>query len=612
MNNKKKLEHLIPIVILISLFLLPFLWSSQNLYNLGGDDSRLYFYTPSNWLKNIAFYSWSGYFGSHTPQQAYIPLNIFSIVLQYLFPFLNLQKMLYGLILSLGFLITFLTLKELLNTKEKASYYAAILGGLTYIFSPLVYYTQWAVPLGSILGVAGYPAIFFFFLKAIRQGKVKYLIYGSMISLVFSIAVSAVPWTFAFLIGMSIFLILYVILSKDQLRLIIKYGVIYVLLLISMNSLWFLPRFVSLISIQTHPQVSSALSTSFKVGSVHTVNAVAPYMNIFDTLLNLHSRGFLYQFGRQMAEIAKYTYRLTPLSIFLPIIIFFPLLLRKKKDNLNLRIWFSLVIAMLFLAYLQTVNIGRMGINLFNLFIRYLPGWVMFKNFYHKVPIAYVFFYSLTLGVSLYIISKSAFKESAKKAIFVIIFLVVILQALPFIRGKINNISRRPYTDTTRNVDIPPYYIEAVNTVDKLKEGKVLSLPLTFASWSFFSDKRNNGLYIGLSPILVFTGKNDFNGAFAFANGERFIPGLSSMVKEMMQNRDYESLGNLFVLFNLRYIFYNSEIYEDETLRKIGKHCMWGYNDFQTKDNIERLIREIPNKKIKKIGPISIYEISSK
>jgi len=608
MTNKEKYFILF---ILVFLLFIPFLWSSQNLYNLGGDDSRLYFYSPSDWMKNIALYSWFGYFSSYAPQQIFIPLNIFSIALQHLFPFLNLQKMLYGLILSLGFLITFLTLRELLSTKDKASYYyPAILGGLAYIFSPLVYYTQWVVPLSSILGIAGYPTIFFFFLKAIRQKKLKYLIYSSAISLIFSSALSSVPRAFAFLIGMLIFFATYCILFKSQLKLVIKYGIIYVLLFILVNFLWFLP-WVMLFLPPIHGQLSAALSVSGKEGAMFIIKSVAPMMNIFDTLLNLLSRNLIYDTRAAQMKIAGYTYGLTPLSIFLPIIIFLPPLLRKKKD-LNLKIWFSLAIPTIFLAYCQTVNVGKMGINLFNLFIRYLPGWAMFRNFNHKFPPAYVFFYSLTLGVSLYIISKSTFKKSVKRTVFVIIFLIVILQALPFIRGNVDNLPFHSDINVTKNVDIPPYYTDAIRTIDKLEEGKVLSLPLTFASWSFFKSQENNGMYTGLSPIFVFTGSNDFNGKYAFEDGERFIPGLTSVIREAIQNRNYEFLRKLFGLLNLRYIVYNSEIYENKNLKKVGEYIIWEYNDFQTKDNIKSLIKGISSEEIGKFGPMSIYELSSK
>lgn len=608
----KRRKYLV-LFIMVLLFLVPFLWSSQNLYNLGGDDSRFYFYSPIDWLKNIALYSWFGYFGSYHPQQAYLPLNIFSLVLKYLFPFLNLQKMLYGLILSFSFLTIFLILKELLKTKDRASYYAAILGGLTYIFSPLIYYTQWVVPLSLLIGIIGYPLIFFFFLRAIREQRIKYLAIGVLISLAFSVILSSVSFAYlaTFLMGISLFYLLYIVFFPGQLKLVIKYGLIYTLFVILINALWFLPEFFTFLQ-HASIKATSALSVSGREAAVHVVKTVAPSMNIFDTLINLLSRGIVYNFCWPQIKIAKYTYGLASLSIFLPIIIFLPLLLRKKEEGIPIfKFWFVLAIPTIFLAYLQTVNIGKIGINFFNLFMKYFPGWRALCNFYHKVPPTYVFFYSLTLGVSLYIISKRISRPIIQKGVFLIVLLVTILQALPFIRGAVNNLHLRPDIEATMNLEFPSYYSEALDTIKGLEEGKVLSLPLTFASWSFFADKRNNGLYLGLSPICVFTGRNDFNGAFAFDEGKRFIPGLTSLVKEKMENRDYEFLGKLFGLLNLRYIVYNSEIYEDKTVERAIKPYLWGVDDFQTKDNIESLIKEISDKKIGKFGPISIYKLSS-
>lgn len=608
-----KKEKSLLFLIMVFLFLIPFLWSPQNLYNLGGDDSRLYFYSPMDWLKNIASYSWFGYFGSYQPQQAYLPLNIFSLALKSLFPFLNLQKMLHGLILSFGFLMIFLVLKELLRTKDRASYYAAILGGLTYIFSPLIYYTQWMVPLASLVGIIGYPLIFFFFLKAVRAKRIKYLAIGALISLSFSIilASSSFPWLMVFLGGISLFYLLYTILFPGQLKLFIKYGLIYVFFIILINALWFLPESFSFLQ-QTHLSATSALSASVREAGVSSVEGLAPFMNIFDTLINLLSRGLVYNCDWPQVRIAGYTYGLTPLNIFLPLIIFLPLLLRKKEEDISIfKLWFALAIPTILLAYLQTVNIGKVGIDFFNLLMRYVPGWVGLRNFYHKVPPTYVFFYSLSLGVSLYIISKKISRPIIQKGVFSIVLLVIILQALPFIRGAINNLPFRIDIETTMNVELPSHYIETLDTMKGLKEGKVLSLPLTYASWSFFKSKGNNGMYIGISPILVFTGRNDFNGEFAFDVGTRSIPGLTSLVKETMQSRDYHLLGKLFGVLNLRYIVYNSEIYEDKSLKKIRQAYLWRGEDFQTKDNIESLIKAISDKRIGKFGPISIYELSS-
>ena len=609
-----KKEKFLLFLIITFLFLIPFLWSPQNLYNLGGDDSRLYFYSPIDWLKNIAFYSWFGYFGSYNPQHAYVPLNILSLALKCLFPFVNLQKMFHGLILSLGFLTIFLILKELLKTKDKTSYYAAILGGLTYIFSPLIYYTQWFVPVTSLVGIIGYPLIFFFFFKAVREKRIEYLVIGVLISLVFSIIISSLsfPWLAAFLMGISLFYLLYIIFFPGQLKLVIKYGLIYIFFIILINALWFLPESFSFVQ-QAQLSVTSALSVSGREAAALTVKAVAHSMNIFDTLLNLLSRGLVYNWNWPQVRIAGYTYGLTPLNIFLPLIIFLPPLLRKKeKDNSIFKFWFALAIPTILLAYLQTVNIWKVGINFFNLLIRHLFGWSALRNFYHKVPPTYVFFYSLTLGVSLYIISKRISRPIIQRGAFLIVLLVIILQAFPFIRGAINNLPFHLDIETTMNVELPSYYFEALGTIEGLEEGKVLSLPLTHASWSLYKSKEGNGMYIGLSPILVFTGRNDFNGKLAFDAGERFIPGLSSLVKEAMQSRDYEFLGKLFGLLSLRYIVYNSEIYEDKTLEKIRKLYLWGGDDIQTKDNIENLIKRISDKRIGEFGPVSIYELSSK
>ena len=78
--------------ILTFLFFLPFFWGSQETYHLGGDDSRLYLYSPEGWLKNIALWSWPPLSGValYGPQHAYLPFNLLGSSIKFLLPFLNL------------------------------------------------------------------------------------------------------------------------------------------------------------------------------------------------------------------------------------------------------------------------------------------------------------------------------------------------------------------------------------------------------------------------------------------------------------------------------------------------------------------------------------------
>ncbi len=602
----KKRKFFILLFIVISLFLIPQTWNKWDFYNLGGDDSRLYLYSPWHWLNNVAMHSWFYISGLafYNPQQAAIPFSLLMSIIKNIFPFLNIQKLLWGLTLSLGFLSAYFILGELVwDKKNRYSFTAAIISGLSYIFLPILFYSEWSNSLYNLPGIFTFPLLLLFFIKAINQKKVSYLIFGSIVGLIFSLSIFSFQWSYAFLIGCAVFLFFYFILiEKDKVR-FIKYLIIYVCIFVLLGSFWILPFLYSTIS-DSHAYQS--MSDNFRKSAVSTINTVIPYMNIYDTLSGLLSRNLIFHFRWPIVEIAEYTYNMAFLNILMPIIIFSGLLIKGVKNLRESKLLTALCITVLMLAYFQTVNIGMWGQKLFIAFTRNVFGWVMFRNFYAKFPIAYAFFYSIALGIAIYIILQHITKKIIKAIVVIAPLTIIMLQSVPFIHGDINNLPHLLGEEITKkNIKIPQYYKDAMKYLENLDESRILTLPLTFATWSIFRGLDNKGIYIGGSPIKVFTGKDNFNGKMDFES----VAGLPDRLSTALANNDYQRLKYLFGLLNVQYIFYNSDIYNLSAI--VQQKYLWNHSDFSNKVYVEHLIDNIAKEKMASYGPISVYKLSN-
>jgi len=111
---------LLPIIISLILFVIPFFWFKPGEMDLGGDSSRLYFYDPAAYLVNATLYVVSPsnfgteYFGYYSIPFIFLLLILKSIVIS---PTI-LISMFYGLNLSIAFISCYLAIRELIGEKK--------------------------------------------------------------------------------------------------------------------------------------------------------------------------------------------------------------------------------------------------------------------------------------------------------------------------------------------------------------------------------------------------------------------------------------------------------------------------------------------------------------
>jgi len=218
--------HIVPIVISIILFFIPFFWLKPGEMDLGGDSSRLYFYDPWSYMLNDVISSVSGNGAGRIEYGLYsqFPHMVLLLILKYFFhsPYI-LISLFNGLKLSVGFIAIYAILKEIIPKGLSSPYIkkliemSSILGGLFYIFSrhmvsnydkALLYHNQ----------IFLNPLMFYLILKYFLTSNVRYVWVVLVLSFIFapSFGYLSAPPFFAFYPLSILFLFFYVVFIRKQ------------------------------------------------------------------------------------------------------------------------------------------------------------------------------------------------------------------------------------------------------------------------------------------------------------------------------------------------------------------------------------------------------------
>jgi len=573
--------------------------------NVGGDDSRLYMLYPQLWFNNITLSGWFGYLGGYNPQYFYTSYYFFTKPFQMFFLDINFQVVLFSTLILVSICSIYFLLKEFFVFFEivetKTINIISILGSVFYSFSPLLSFTVWWNPTSSFVLIAGFPLLLYFYFLGLNRYKYLYAIIGGFLSLFFSVGFASVP---VFLGGVLVFFIFFItclfLMKFKNKRFLFKYTSLFIGLILLVNLFWGLSFVNSLFT--SNPSSASTLSSSGKSSAVYTINAIARQMSTVNSLQNLPSHDL---FSSNL--YIGYNYSIAFLSyIYIAVILLGIYYVFFKKTSF-LKIYLGLSFVFIFALYLQNVNFGILGIKLFSFLIEHVPGWVMFRNFFNKFTIPFVLIYAIFLSFNLYIISQNVSKKYFKY-LMIALFLVTLLQSYPFLSGQIGKVYHyKPVSKLdkfrTTDVTIPSYFFEMTKYLkEQNSNSRVLSFPMSYASWSLLEDQVDNDIYIGLSPITVFTGLDDFNGKFGFDRAEQSIPGITRDFQIALYSGDKEKFKKILNLLDMEYIVINKTIYKDE-YRDVFKRFAWGLDDFQTLDNINKTLDDKEFKVIRTFGP---------
>lgn len=584
MNIKK----IIPPLITLLLFFIPFFWFKPGEMDIGGDSSRLYFYDPLSYLQTQTLYGIiSSGVGGETVSYYALPymLMLAGVKIVISSPTV-LIGIFHGLSLSAAFLSCYLIVKELLREKEKKGKdyieFAALLAGLFYIFTPTLT-LGWDKEILTHNQIFLNPVIFYFLLLFVIRDSIKYLFIALLISFLFAPNFSfvAAPPFFAFYPLAIVFLLLYArVIRKESVSL--KKIIVGFVLFLALHLFHLGSHFSSLFAggSQINENVFSAESKFSRGLSYFT--AVAASVKVSFSWMNLP----------QLTELTKVSYGF----IIFPLIILLGFIWNRKKLYLLTAIFFLITF------FFVTANITNVGFSFYKKLFD-IPGFSMFRNYFGQWVFVFTFFYMLLFAQALQtLFEKIKLKYTIGISVFIVSLLVA--NAWPFINGSLLN----KIHFQSKNVKIPSTldaeyekvlsYIRALET-----DGKFISFPLTGPGYQIIMGT-NGGAYQGPSTISYLTGKNDFTGY------DGLIP-YNDIFLTLVRNNDINGINRLFSILNIKYIFYNSDpkIYDDN----FPKYPYDYVRDKMpaTQAEYKTFIEKLPIKKVKDFGKhYHIYEVN--
>jgi len=583
-NNQR--FFLIELLTIILLLVLPYYLFGNKMY-VGGDDTKLFYSYPLEFLKNVTFYSW---------------VNVSSIGIngpsQYIFPFLLvwtgleiilkdkvlLNHLAMSLPLIMGQIYFLFLVKALFEVKRK--YYPELyLGSLFYITSPILAINQMFVFLLSIWLIGLIPVLMFYFLKYLQTSNFRYVYIASIFCLVFSLAMYAIPWTLGLLLPLLFGLLTtsFMYRKKDILFFLKKITIFGGFILFS-QAFWLTGFISTYITLGQNSFASKFLSKSFVDTFTPTIQATATGTVLYP-LLNLFHRQITMDFNWKLKDTFLNYFDKTLILNSIYLVIFYigatnihGVLSKKIK-----KIYAFIFIAFVLCLYLYTVNIGPLR-DVF-VYFRFIPGFTMFRNFFDKFAPGYVFLYSVLITVSLIIVSNKFPKR--RRVLLASFFLVLILNLIP-IKETVNS----PLWGTQKvykTVVIPKEYKDVMKYIhDHISStNTILSVPFGTTIYSVVRDEDTENVYVGLSPVKIFSGVNDLSGHLSFNFTKE-----ADNVDSLIINKKFYEFSNILYKHNVNYVLLTKNI-PTEVLK-----TDWLYGDNLIKPQDATFVKSITDKKI--------------
>ena len=619
----KKLKNFIsnnPMPVIALLVFVFTTWAYRHPY-IGGDDSRLYLTEPIEWFKHITLNLRSRSFNSYDTNLHFVGINLLALISNLVFKELSFGA-LVGLVTSLGFYFCAKSIEQLQKLvignkksnskqiKDKQSnklkknehQAAAIVGGLVYIFMPLLYFLFWRTFLLRAFTIAAFPMFLFFLISSVRQKSFKTVVLGNLAMLPLAGSFVDPPVTIGFLIFLAIFCVGLLWSNKNK-KATTKFLGLYFLVFFLFNAYWAIPKTHSLLTsnsvVQTH-----VTGVDNQQDAINTLGTVAKYMFVKDTIRGYISPEFVDAFGWKLRYFSFTNSSVNRLLLLAyPLSILAGIYTLAKNKNQKKSLYLGLLLAFLVLLYLQTVNITTYGIGLFKIFIKKFSFLTMYRNYFGKFNVTFALAYSLLVSLSLTLVTKSVQKKY--KSLIVYIFLVIaLLQSFPFLSNVYNNHVAKTYKAPA---DVSENYKELVKQLPQNANARILTVPLSIGSWTIDVPQENT-LYVGTQLVQVYTGLDEINGLIPLEDVESRVPGFTQALFNSMRDADLQTFFRLLDYMGINYVALNQEITTREHSDAYNQLVAAG-STHQSVPNVKQMLVDSESKVLYDDQKLLLFEI---
>ncbi len=586
-------ENLILLTVFIILIAIPSLFWG-NLYQVGGDDTRLYYMFPKEFLQNFVFNVISnnslGVNSAYTSVAFFAPI-IFIILILKQIVFLNVQSLAYGLNLGFGFLSFYLLLGLWVKNNRKTDFYIRFVSAFFYIFSVFVIKTLYSYQLLSIYLITAVPITIYFFIRSVKERRILFVFLSSLSFSVLSSTINSSPWLIALFI--SIFPLL-IFLFLENKKTFISYSFIFLIITFALNIYWLTPFLVQhFVKLGGNDLIGFVNSEALKTSNRDLILALAN--------LNTPLNQFFSYVRTSWGELNIFNMGYVPNIVFILLIIAGGLLI-KNIDRAVKKVYVVFLLDLILTFFLFTPNLGNWSINLFILLNEKMPFFAAVRTMYDKFSFAMAFNYALVFGISLKIVFESMKNSKMKYLVILIIFFIIVFNARNFIFPAYNDDKF-----STRISGFNKDYYDLTDYIKRLDASShFLWLPLTKPNYTVIEDNNlPSHYYWGPSPLQIVANVSDYAGQYGFSSTYNLR--LNNLILLAIKDGKYSMAADYLKILNVKYIIINNNLTKDIPNngylfdKKIYENEMGG------------LKNEIIGKKIKDFGKrYSLYSINEK
>lgn len=549
-------------LIVIGLALMPLiLWGRE--YAVGGDDTRLYYIYPFEYLTrftpNLISDNQLSALGYYFSQLYIAPFVLLVLMVKTILPFVQTANLMYGLDIAAGFLGFYYLLGLWFKTDSRSDYLIKVIAALFYVGSTFTTFSIWQNQLFVVYLVGVLPWVIFLFLKGVRESDARPVVVSALLLSLFSVVIVSVPWFAAAILAIIPILVVEFWANK---RIFLKSLGLFLGLLILINLYW-LFHFVYSPRSSNNPAgsiVGSVTTDQYREANVKTITQVSDRNSLLYPALGLfHNELQSDNSWRSYGFYANWNRRFMFWGAILPLIALAPLVVIKKKEPLS-PIYRAALISWLAMLFLFTVNIGEWGTVLFVWLNNVLPGFVMFRNMYDKLGLALGFSYAFLIAIGLKIIFAMIKQRRVRWPILAVLLVFILIQARPFIFGAFYGLPIWTTKQTIPSVQkLNSDFLDLTADLNNLdKSRRLVWLPLNRANYVFIQDQKNpNHYYSGVSPIQFLAGINDLNGWLSFSDEQRV------RVFDAIERGDTAAIGEELRQLNVGYVILNHDIGPD-------------------------------------------------
>ncbi len=591
--NKYKIKSANKSVIISTITIFIVLISFSSWYFLGGDETRIYYLYPEKYLSNYV----SNIIENTTPSNIsmYVPVNALRLfvlcikIQKFILPFVNTQIFLF----CINLLIALIAFYKMCSLYIKRSSYSMILcgsGAFLYVFSIFNAYTIFNSQNYSQYLLSIFPVTFILLRKFLDTKKYIYI--GIITAIYFIIPIyPLIPILGALIIGFLPVFIQWIYLYKKTF-----FTTVFLLsITITATNIHWLGH---LIIQQTNRNLIQTNNTIFNIGdkkqnsdaiisTSKQLNPIYPFLHLYpyDVQKNLN--------WPQLSVYESWYLNIAPFNF-----IFIVIILVGLYENIRLRKNLSIYISFVFVIFYFCGNLGFIKPNFFAGLVTSHTVLLMFRNMYDKFALPLALIYALCLTISLDVILRKYSSIQIQKTIICTICILIFLNIFPVIDGRFQSL---PIWGTSSSYSyISKFnrdYINLAKEVESLPlKTKIITLPLSEGNLAVIDDDFvKKHYYVGVSPMLILSGKNDVSGFLSFGVNK-------NLAENLIESKQFKEFGYLLKQLGITHIVMFNNLPKEIKYSNIftPKHL----------SSTDMLFNTLVGKKIKSFGNrYSLYEI---